>query len=545
MGWTLLLDIVVLLGAALAAGILFGRLKQNAIVGYLLAGILLGPSGLSLVEGGAGIEIIAELGVALLLFTIGLEFSWHRLRQLGAVAAAGGALQVGLTMGLFALLARWAGLATPEALVVGAATALSSTAVVLRVLGDRAELDSLHGRNALGILLLQDIAVVPLVLLVDALGGSSGADPMLAFAWRILEAALLVAGMVLVSRYILPRLLVSAASYRNRDLPILLAFVVFLLATWGSHELGLSPVLGAFVAGMLLAETPFAEMIRADVTPLRAVFVTVFFTSIGMLAEIPSGWVALSALGLALVIIVLKTLVVAGVIVIFRRRPLEALRTGLVLAQIGEFSFVLAELAHRNELIGGDNFQMLLSASLISLLATPYLIALASRLVRPEAGAEALETRIPGDRAGRVLVIGMGPSGRAVVDILEKDQQPFLVLELNPKTVAAYRSEIPIAIGDATQRETLEHAGIRQARALVVTIPDAAAARTIIRQAKLLARDVPVLARVRHHVQAGALLDAGADEIIDEEESVGRQLAERLRAALGSSAQPNEKEKSP
>lgn len=538
-GWTLLLDIVFLLGAALFVGILFGRLRQNAIVGYLIAGILLGPAGFSVVKGGEGIEMIAELGVALLLFTIGLEFSWRRLRSLGAVAAGGGALQVASTIALFTGLAVWYGLEAGEALVVGFAIALSSTAVVLRVMADRAELDSQHGRNALGILLFQDIAVVPLVLIVDVLGG--GDASLASFAMRIVEGVLFVAGMVLISRFVLPRLLASAASFHSRDLPILLAFTVFLLSTWGSHALGLSPVLGAFIAGMLLAETPFAEQIRTDVTPLRAAFVTIFFTSIGMLVAIPTGSAAWKAVAFALLIILLKTALVMLVVRLFRRPLQDAVRTGLTLAQIGEFSFVLAELAYEGQILSQESFQLLLSASLISLLATPYLIALASRITLGQRSG-------PGDadqrsaRKPRVLVVGIGPAGRAVVNMLDESGHPFLVLELNPDTVASFRSAFPIEYGDATHREILEHAGIGTARALVVTIPDASTARTIIRQAKMLAPKVPVIVRSRHHIHAPVFSDSGADAVVDEEEMVGQQLASCLRDALSDQEELQRKE---
>jgi K+:H+ antiporter len=533
-GWNIVQDIVVLFGASVLAGIVFGRLKQNAIVGYLLAGILLGPAGFGVIEGGGAMEIIAELGVALLLFTIGLEFSWSRLRQFGTLALGGGSLQVGLTMAVFTALAIAVGVPLTEAIVIGAASALSSTAVVLRVLTDRAELDSRHGRNSLAILLMQDVAVVPLVLIVGALKSGFSATALLEFAVAIGEALALVAVMVIVSRWVLPRLLHTASSFRNRDLPILLAFLVFLLATWGSHALGLSPVLGAFVAGMLLAESPFAEQIRADMTPLRAAFVTLFFTSIGMLVEIPDTQTAFGALVLGLALVTSKALIVAAVIRLFGRPLPEALRTGLCLSQIGEFSFVLAKLASSEELISDQNFQLLLTSSLLTLLATPYLIALAARI--PSFGKKvdpAGEAPSATENEGRVLLVGLGPAGIAVAEYLTEERRPFLVLELNPNTVAINRATVPIEFGDATQREILEHHGLRTAAAIVITIPDSAAARAIIRQCKALAPHVPVITRARHHLHSTSLAEAGANAVVDEESIVGTQLATRLAQWIG------------
>ncbi len=532
-GWTLLLDIVILLGASVAAGIIFGRLRQNAIVGYLLAGVLLGPAGFSVVRSGEVMQLLAELGVALLLFTIGLEFSWNRLRQFGALALGGGSLQIGLTLAAFSGLALVFATPAAEAIVIGAAAALSSTAVVLRVLTDRGELDSRHGRNALAILLLQDVAVVPLVLLVDALASGIGLKAVFDFGYTLGEGGLLVLAMVLVGRFILPRLLHTASSFRNRDLPILLAILVFLLATWASHALGLSPALGAFVAGMLLAETPFAEQIRADVTPLRAAFVTLFFASIGMLMERPGMATAISAAVLAVLLVVGKTLLASLVIKLFRRPAAEALRTGLSLAQIGEFSFVLAGLAFKNGVMTNANFQLLLTSSLITLLATPYLITLAARL--PAFGKAAKPKGTKDDTAdseGRTLIVGLGPAGLAVAEHLQEERRPFLILELNPNTVIMNRSIMPIELGDATQREILEHYGLSNAAAVVVTIPDSGAARAIIRQCKLLAPEVPVITRARHHLHAPGLAAAGADAVVDEESIVGAQLATRLDVCL-------------
>ena len=266
--WTALLDVLILLLAAMLLGSLCERLKQSALLGYLLAGTLLGPNALDWMPNHTAVATIAELGVALLLFTIGLEFSWRRLRSIGPIALGGGTVQVLLTGGLTAGVCLALGLGGRPALAVGAMIALSGTDSVLRLLVSRAEIDGVHGRHALGILLLQDIAVVPLVLVVTALGGedsSSVAQIGYGIGRAVVVAAVLVGALFLLLNYLVPLLLNTEQAARNRDLPILLAIVTGVGTAWVSHTLGLSPVLGAFIAGLLLAESPFATQIRADI----------------------------------------------------------------------------------------------------------------------------------------------------------------------------------------------------------------------------------------------------------------------------------------
>jgi len=533
--WALVSEIALLITLALVAGIVCERLRQNAVVGYLLAGVLLGPGGLGWVKTDRGVEAVAQLGVALLLFTIGLEFSWRRLKAFGRLASVGGTLQVAATMAAFAAGCRWAGFPWKAALVLGAAVSVSSTAVTLRVLAARAELDSWHGRSAMGITLLQDTAVVPLLLVVGALGGEEqGWAAWSQFGWQMLRGGALVGAVVIAAKYLLPPLLHAAASLKNRDLPVLLAVAVFLLVIWASDALDQSPVLGAFIAGIVLAETVFAEQIRADVIPLRAAFVTVFFASMGLLVEAGPGPAA-KALLPAAAIVAGKAAITAGVLALFRAPAGASAATGLALAQIGEFSFVLAQTARQGRILSEDAFQVFLTASLMTLLATPYLIAAASRVsgwgLRRPAGAKR-----PGwaeaPPSGHVIIVGYGPAGQAVAEALEAAQAAYVILELNPNTVAAYRASRSIVLGDATQPEILEHAGVRQARAVVITLPDTAAVRRIIHQVKALAAAVPVVARARHHIAVEELRGAGADAVVDEEEITGGELGRRVAAWL-------------
>ena len=536
--WNSVADVVLLLAVALLLGIVAERLKQNALIGYLFAGILLGPSGFRVVSDVEQIRGMAELGVALLLFTIGLEFSLARLRELGAVAIGGGSLQILLTGAAVVLLAVGLGRPLAESLVLGGAVSVSSTAIVLRVLLDRAELDSLHGRNALGILLLQDLAVVPLVLMISLLGeGATGREALEQVIVRGGIAALLIGAIYLIATYISPRLVHEASSLQNRDLPVIIAVALCLGATWASHAAGLSPILGAFVAGMLLAESPFAQQIRADVAPLRSIFVTLFFASIGLIGHFPASDKLLMLAGLVAAIIAVKAFIVGGVVRIFGFPPAVAAATGLALAQIGEFSFVLLELGFRANIVAEETFQFLLSASVATLFLTPYLAAAGSGLFRrmserasTGARAEELAESAKGDGRGRVIVVGYGPAGQEAVRKLQEEKIPFLVLELNARTVAANRSAIPIETGDATQTVILDHHALPEARLLIVALPDPVTAQMVIQQAKHVAPAVPVIARSRYHIHAQKLTDAGANCVVDEEALVGTTLgAEVLR----------------
>jgi len=543
--WSTLLDVVTLLAAALFLGVVFERLKQSAILGYLLAGTLLGPGALNWIHNESALSALADLGVALLLFTIGLEFSWKRLRQLGAFATAGGSLQVILTGGLAAGAGLLWGLGLKPALAIGAMIATSSTASVLRMLVERAELESVHGRMALGILLLQDVAIVPLVLLVTTLGSPGAPAQMLLNLGRVAALfGLFAVGLYLFSNYLLPRLLHATATSKNRELPILLAIATCLSAAWAAHALDLSPALGAFGAGMVLAESPYATQLRADVGALRTIFVTLFFASIGTLADLH--WIARHfsvVAGVVAAIVLGKALVIWLVALRFRSTHRHALAAGICLAQVGEFAFVLAQIAWSSNLIAGDTFRLLVSATVATLLLTPYLVTIAPEFARRvEKGLTglklaSLETAIPpavrDKLRNHVVVIGFGPAGQGVIEALSGSGIPVLLVELNPRAVAAARhAGIQAEVGDATQDEILRHVEVASARAVVVTVPDHRSAAQMIRQVKGLVPHLPVITRARYHAYAEELRAAGAHVIVDEEQEIGHRLGLEVRYCL-------------
>ena len=541
--WHLLMEILVLLGAAFALGTIAQKLKQSAIIGYLLAGAVLGP----LLFNKEAILNVSELGVALLLFSIGLEFSFRRLKSLGAIAIVGGWLQVIVTLLLFAFILSFM-LPTNEAIVLGAIAALSSTAVVLRVLADRTEIDSTRGRNALGILLMQDMAVVPLILLVSIFSdGKSMLEISLEIGRFIVAASGLAGIFYIIFYHLIPKLLLTKDLATNHELVILLTLVIALGAIWGAHALGLSPALGGFLAGLLLADSPFASQIRADIGSIRTLFVTLFFTSIGMLADptwFMSNW-EMVLIGAAVVFIG-KTVITYLITLVFKQGHQLALATGITLAQIGEFSFVLAAVARSGGLMQDDTFSLVITVAILTMFAAPYMVTYASPFAnRIIAMATLRKADMPElDRQpvelnnNRIFIIGFGPAGRQVANALQKQNLTPVVIEQNPKSAEIARQKgLSVYLGDASKKEIILHAGMNRGTcAVIVTVPDPRTSRSIIESIRSLLPAATVFARNRYHIYGWELQEAGASEIVDEEKTVGSILAEK---ALGFLCQDN------
>ncbi len=546
--WTALLDVLILLFAAMVLGGIFERLRQNAILGYLLAGTLLGPHAFDLIPNHQAIAAIAEIGVALLLFAIGLEFSWRKLRSIGVIALGGGILQIVLTSGFAACSGLLFGLDLKSALVIGAAVSLSSTAVVMRLLTDRTELESIHGRNALGILLLQDIAVVPLVLGVIFLAEGRDTNNATWALFRSLGYGLLFAGILFVLlKFALPRLLQAKVAALNRELPILLAIVTALGCAWGSHTLGLSPVLGAFIGGLFLAESPFATQIRADVGSLKTLFLTLFFASIGMLTNptwIIENWLNVATLAIAIVIG--KLILTSTIVRLFRYSTMHAFATGACLAQIGEFSFVISIIAKDTRLFSNTLFETIVAVTVITLFTTPFLVENAKRIGQAAGRVSALLRKRsylvsdsamdePKVQSNHIVIIGFGPAGKKVAEELLDAQESLVLVELKVDLVReAQNLDIKTVIGDATQIETLHEVNVESAKAVIVTVPDPETVNQITTRIRASAPAIPIIARARYHRFRNNLQRAGASAIVDEEVEVGLRIVSELYSVLSS-----------
>jgi CPA2 family monovalent cation:H+ antiporter-2 len=540
------------------------RLGQSVIVGYLIAGTLVGPHGLGWILSHAELLNIAEIGVSLLLFTIGLEFSAARLRALGISALKIGPWQVVLTATFTYAGCHAFGVAGREALVIGMMIAMSSTACVLRLLTDRAEIETRHGRSALGILLFQDAAVVPMILLVSVLATGAPASQVLwKLALALLAAAALLGAFYVLFNVIAPRIFLLPTYRRNRDLPILLAVIMATGSAWATHAVGLSPALGAFAAGILLATSPFAVQIRADTRPLMTVMVTLFFAAIGLFGDpvwLVAHWMTVTAVVLA--IIVGKPFVIAVLSRIFGEPWRYGVGAAMCLAQVGEFSFVLATIAQSDvagvALISPETFRTMVSATIVSLLITPYFVAVAPRVgASVEMGMATLRRALPwcGRGSGRdgkglngagsgaersaendsVFVIGFGSVGHHVAGKLRGSMRERLVaIDLNPDNVnAAIRRGLKGQLGDATQRDILDHVGIARARAVVVTLRDHVTTGHLIYLVRDLAPDAFIIARCRFNAHYAELLAAGAHAVVNEDAEVAARLATNLEALTG------------
>ena len=536
--WDVLVDVVILLGVGALLGGLLERVKQNAILGYLLAGSVLGPNALNLVQSGEAVLALSELGVALLLFVIGLEFSLSRLRQMGSVAILGGALQVVLTLAAGLGAGVLCGFDVATALAIGATLALSSTACVLRVLTSRGDVESVHGGRTLAVLLVQDIAVVPLVLLLSVLSvGGPLSSAVLSLLQTLGIALGLVVCLYVVFNHLIPRVLGTGPMHHNRDLPLLITVVSGLGAGVAAHAVGISPALGAFLAGMMLAESPYSIQIRADVSSLKTILLTLFFTSIGMLADLT--FMAANALLVAVcvvAVIALKASIVFAAFSMLGVRRHSALATGVCLAQMGEFSFVLAGVV-RGSLFDEHTFLLIVSVTILTMILSPYLVTFAPRLAalfvrdRSESGPFK-QTKVDGEER-QAIVIGFGPAGRAASERIADMGVPVTIIDQNPKTATAgVRHGYRVLTGDARHLEVLQHAGLAHAVVVVVTVPVATVALDVVRSVKVAAPEARVLVRARFHRSLAQLEAAGAHVVVDEEHAVGRLIARAAARVL-------------
>jgi CPA2 family monovalent cation:H+ antiporter-2 len=527
-GWDVITDLVVLLSVASVLGVAAERIGISAIVGAILAGMLVGPGLLGWV-GNEHLEVqyVAEFGVALLLFTIGLEITRDKLVAFGLPGAKAGVIQVALTMVLGVIASIAFGWGWGASIAIGAMVALSSTAVVARTLFDTGQIESPHGRFSLATLLVQDLAIVPLVVLLALIGGPVEVGDIaveLGFAGARVVIAVLIIGLVAI--LLVPRLLRSTHISGNRELPVVLAVVTGVLAAWLSHELGLSAAIGAFIAGLALANSPYARQIRADVTGLKAIFLTIFFASIGTLADLPwifSGDRIFGVLLLACLIIVGKTLVAGFAVRLSGAAVGTALATGLCLAQVGEFSFVLGGVARNEGLIDDETLDIFLAASVVTLLLVPGLISAAPRVAARASGAVTRGVVLAGQ--GRAIIIGVGPSAWPSIEGIRATGVPITVVDFNSIAVQRMRDKGDFGVvGDARRADILRAAGVGAARLIVVSLPDPHAAAETIEQVRILAASVPIVARCRYNRSEPFLRRAGATSVILEEDAVGLVL---------------------
>ncbi len=540
---SLLTDIVVVLALSTVVLVLCHRLRIPTVLGFILTGIMAGPSGLRLVGYSHEVEVLAEVGVVLLLFTIGLEISFDALSRMKRLALGGGLLQVSATVlaawGGFLLLGRTSGVA----LLWGLVLALSSTAVVLRTLDERGELGAPHGRAALGILIMQDLLVAPMLLLVPFLaGGLAGAT--LSVGEGLIRPAGLLA-LVVASRWVVPWALHHIARTRDRELFVIAVTASCLLIAWLTYKAHLSLALGAFLAGLIISSSPFGHQALGAVLPLRHVFTSIFFISVGMLLDVPfalSRWTLV--LPITAAVILFKAAVVMGILLLLRFPARMAIQSGLVLAQVGEFSFLILRSAEDHAIIGEPTYQLMLAVVLLGMVLTPFLIALSPRAARLLTRRGGMRVRDARGRVvphaghpeewrieGHLVIVGYGLVGRNLARAARSAGIPYYILEMNMETVAEVgKTGEPIFYGDAIHEAVLKAVGAERARVLVLAIADPVAIRTITAAARRLNPALHLIVRTRYVSEIETLRELGADEVIPEEFETSIEIFTRVLA---------------
>jgi CPA2 family monovalent cation:H+ antiporter-2 len=535
--------IVVLLAATVLAVALMRRARLPAILAYLLTGLLIGPYGLGWVPDTTEGRLLAEFGVVFLLFSLGLEFSLPRLVAMKREVLVLGGAQVLATLGLVPLLAPLLGWSPEVAVVLAGAFAMSSTAIVIKQLGEQTELSLQHGRLAVGVLLFQDLAFIPLLILVPALAAHTDASVSTEVGWALIKGVLAFVTVVALGRWLLRPLFHQVAASESAELFTL----TVLLATLGcaaiTHALGLSAALGAFLAGMLLGETEYRHQIEADIRPFRDVLLGLFFITVGMLlnlrvlAEHPF-WV----LGLLAGVMLFKSLTITALSRLLVPDWHNAARTGVVLAQGGEFSFALITLGLANGILSRDLAQIALAATVLSMLISPLLIrrnaALVGRflpasdtgireLIQHDVEAQQLHHQ------QHVLIVGFGRVGQNVARFLEQESTDYLALDLDPVRIQAARAAgDPVYYGDATNIEVLRAAGLEHARVVIITYHQVNTSLKVLAMVRKLRPDVPVLVRTRDDSRLDELMKAGATEVIPETLEAALMVASHLLLLL-------------
>ncbi|RMD68477.1 MAG: potassium transporter [Gammaproteobacteria bacterium] len=539
----LLQDIIILLVTSVVVIALFRRIHLPAVLGYLCVGMAVGPHGLGWIAESEHIHALGEFGMVFLLFTIGLEFSRPWLWSFKNTVLGLGGGQVLLTAGVIFAIAVTMGASPEAAFVISSALAMSSTAIAIKQLAEQQELHTRHGRHAVGILLFQDLAVIPILLILPILGRAHQ-QPLIQDLALVLGKGLITFLIIIgVGRWVLRPVFHEIAKSRSPELFMLTALMVTLLAAWGTFQAGLSLALGALMAGIMLGETEFRHQIGAELRPFRDLLMGLFFIAIGMYFDphaLPSTWPWVLASLLALMLF--KAAVIAGLMAIMGNALQESLRTGLILAHIGEFGLVLFSLGLSLNLLDQTVFQTVLATTILSMALTPLLIAhngtLAEGILAWTRASQPKVEDIPDeslkDVSDHTIICGYGRVGQHVARILDEEGLPFAALDLDPLHVRQAREAGDMVLyGDATRRDMLSAIGIHRARALVITFADITAALKILENLRALHANLPVLVRTHDETYLETLFQEGATEVFPETLEESLLLSSYLLLLLG------------
>ena len=533
----LLPELVLTYALALVFILSLARIRVPPIVAFIIAGAVAGPTGIGIVKTQEDVNLLADLGIVLLLFTVGLEFSLNEIQRIWKAVVFGGSMQIGGTAAVLLLLLSATGFVSWRTSVfIGLFVALSSTAIVLRELSSRNQLDAPHGRLMVGVLLFQDLAIVGLLLLVPILSGKTAlsAVPMV-----LLRAAAAIGAVAVVSRLVLPVLFRLVAQSGRREAFPLAVLLASIGTAWVASLLGISMALGAFLGGLILAEGEFSHQAHAEIRPLRDILAGLFFISLGMLADFNAILSQLPlVLGVTVVLIVVKAVVAAGALFVVAIPLRVAATAGIGLAQVGEFSFILGRSGLDVGLLSSRQWQVLLAASIATMIATPALVAFA-----PGAGSWlAKKTKRPDEPrddiahdtlVDHVVILGFGVGGRLLAGALRELAVPYVILDMNGATVRQMRSEgESIFFGDATNEDALRGAGVQRARAVVAVLSDPYASARAVSAIRQLSRNVIIIVRARYRLEAETLQRMGATVAVAEELEASLEVVAQTFARL-------------
>ncbi len=534
MHFPLLQDLLILLGCSAVVVFVLQRMRLPSILGFLVTGVLIGPHGLGLVEESEQIEIISEIGVILLLFVIGMELSIKQLVSIKNTVFIGGSLQVGLTVLVAGLSYYLMGNPWEESIFVGFLFSLSSTAIVLKVLQDRNEISAPQGRNALAILIFQDIIVVPMMLFTPIIAGQSG-NVGYSILMLLLKTAVVILITIVSARYLVPRLMHSIAKTNSKELFLITTITICFAVAFLTSQAGLSLALGAFLAGLIVSESEYSHQATSVILPFRELFTSFFFISVGMLLDlqffVDNVWTILLIL---LAVFFAKSIIAALAVAVLKHPPRTVLLTGLALFQVGEFAFILSKVGIEYDLLSPEVNQYFLAVSIISMLLTPFVIIFSENItlkmmkLRP---IRAIDKRMAASTvkvdqnpvaddslSNHLVIIGYGINGSNLARAAEYSDIPYVAVELNAETVKAEQEKgVPILFGDATQEHILDTVNLHKARVVVVAISDLLGTQMVIRNIRAISQSVHLVVRTRYVKEIPELLALGADDVIPEE----------------------------
>lgn len=504
------------------------KIKIPGILGYLITGLLIGPNGLAFVSNTENISHMAEIGVILLLFTIGLEFSLQQLIALKRSALGGGMLQVLITSVFITLLCKIMGISTELSIFIGMIITPSSTAIVLKLLMERGEIESPYGRITTSVLIFQDIAVIPMMLIARMLAPGNESS-ILDIVYTLGYAIVVVVILFIVARFIVPKLLSKVTKTRSREVFLFSIILICVMVAIITNKAGLSLALGAFLAGMVVSETGYGYQALGNVIPFKDVFTGLFFISIGMMINVNTFLLHPALiLFLALLIIFIKAIVTTMAINILGYSLETSLKTGLALAQVGEFSFILASTGLQDGIFNEYQNSLFITIAVISMVATPFMMIFSSGLAKilsklplPNSMINGYFSEKQSDKKifnDHIIIVGFGLSGRMIAEVATKSNIDYIVIEMNPTTVHTEKQKgTPIFYGDASDEEILEHASITKARSIVISGADFHTTKNIVETARRLNPTLIIIARTRFKVYNKILKKLGASEVISEE----------------------------